>query len=84
MGAGLRLVSESDITPGVVAALDAEDEGKRRLIAAQINRPLVGTLGQFTALRGSEIYQKLRAGSVVYCAFVFQKSIRTVDSLDPH
>jgi ubiquinone/menaquinone biosynthesis C-methylase UbiE len=70
--AGLRLVVERDITPGVVAALDADDEWKRDLIQARVARPLVRTFGQFAALRGTVLYDKLRAGSVVYRAFVFE------------
>ena len=75
---GLQLITETDITPGVVAALDADDERKRRLITRQVDRPLVQTFGQFPALRGTLLYDKLRAGSVVYCAFVFQKTARAV------
>jgi len=70
--AGLRLVAERDITQGVVAALDADDEWKRGLIETRIDRPLVGTFRQFAALRGTLLYDKLRSGTVTYRAFVFQ------------
>lgn len=73
---GLRLVEESDITSGVVTALDTQDAQKRSLIEARIDRLLVGTFSQFAGLQGSLLYDKLRAGSVVYCAFVFQNSNR--------
>ena len=53
LAAGLRLVTEHDITLGVVAALDADDERKRGLIEARVDRPLVRTFGQFAALRGT-------------------------------
>lgn len=72
--AGLRLVVERDITPGVVAALDADDEWKRDLIQARVARPLVRAFGQFAALRGTVLYDKLRAGTVVYRAFVFENA----------
>jgi ubiquinone/menaquinone biosynthesis C-methylase UbiE len=72
VAAGLRLLVERDITPGVVAALDADDERKRGLIEAQVPRPLVRAFCQFAALRGTLLYDKLRAGTVVYRAFVFQ------------
>jgi SAM-dependent methyltransferase len=74
LASGLRLVVERDITLGVVAALDADDERKRGLIEARIDRPLVRTFGQFAALRGTVLYNKLRRGTVVYRAFVFQNS----------
>jgi len=72
LAAGLRLVLERDITPGVVAALDADDERKRRLIEAQVERPLRRAFHQFAALRGTAFYDKLRRGTVVYRVFVLQ------------
>jgi SAM-dependent methyltransferase len=77
LAAGLRLVVEWDITPGVVAALDADDERKRGLIEARVDRLLVPTFGQFAALRGTVLYDKLRAGTVVYRAFVLQNGVAT-------
>ena len=70
---GLTLVSERNITPGVVAALDADDESKRGLIRSYVDRPLVRLFGQFAALRGSTLYNEFRGGAVEYRAFVFQK-----------
>jgi len=72
LAVGLRLIAERDITPGVVAALDADDEWKRGLIESRVDRPLVRTFGQFAALRGTLLYDKLRSGTVVYRSFVFQ------------
>jgi len=73
LAAGMRLVGEQDITPGIVAALDADDESKRGLIKTLVARPLVRAFLQFAALRGSIRYNALRKGTVVYRAFVFQK-----------
>jgi ubiquinone/menaquinone biosynthesis C-methylase UbiE len=74
LAAGLRLVVERDITPGVVAALDSDDESKRRLIESHVDRPLVRVFGQFAALRGTVLYDEFRGGAVVYHAFVFQNT----------
>jgi hypothetical protein len=52
-----------DLTPGVVAALDAEDDRKRALIASLIDRPLAGIFHEFAALRGNELYDQLRRGT---------------------
>ena len=60
-----------------MAALDADDERKRGLIEARVERPLVRTFGQFAALRGTLLYDKLRGGTVVYRAFVFQNGAAT-------
>ena len=73
IAAGLRLVAERDVTPGVMAALDVDDEWKRGLIEARVARPLVRAFCQFAALRGTMLYDKFRDGSVVYRAFVFQR-----------
>ena len=83
LAAGLRLVVERDITPGVVAALDADDERKRGLIEARVARPLVRAFCQFAALRGTVLYDKLRAGTVVYRVFVFQNDAATVKADNP-
>jgi ubiquinone/menaquinone biosynthesis C-methylase UbiE len=72
LAAGLRLVVERDITPGIVAALDADDESKRCRIETLVDRPLMGTFRQFAALRGTIRYDALRSGTLVYRAFVFQ------------
>jgi SAM-dependent methyltransferase len=77
MFAGLRLVAERDITLGVLAALDVDDERKRGLIEARVARPLLRAFCQFAALRGTVLYDKFRDGSVVYRAFVFQNSTAT-------
>jgi SAM-dependent methyltransferase len=66
---GLRIEAERDLTPGVVAALEADDDRKRSMIAALIDRPLVGIFHQFAGLRGTAIYDELRAGALTYLAF---------------
>lgn len=72
LAAGLRLRVERDITPGVVAALEADDERKRGLIDAQVVRPLRRAVGRFAALRGTALYDEFRSGALVYRAFVLQ------------
>ena len=72
LATGLRLVVDRDITPGVLAALDADDESKRGLIASSIDRPLVRAFGHFAGLRGTMLYDGLRSGTVVYRVFAFK------------
>jgi ubiquinone/menaquinone biosynthesis C-methylase UbiE len=67
--AGFRIESERDLTPGVVAALDADDESKRSMIATLVDRPLAGVFRQFAGLRGTAIYDELRSGALAYRAF---------------
>jgi SAM-dependent methyltransferase len=66
---GLRIEAERDLTPGVVAALDADDDRKRSMIAELIDRPLAGVFHQFAGLRGTAIYDELRTGALTYLAF---------------
>ena len=60
-----------------MAALDTDDESKRRLIDAVVDRPLVAVFSQFAALRGTIRYEALRNGSVLYRTFVFQNNAAT-------
>ena len=68
--AGFEIREARDLTPGVVAALDAEDDRKRALITRLVDRPLAGIFREFAALRGSELYDELRRGTFQYRAFV--------------
>jgi hypothetical protein len=67
--AGFTIAAERDLRPGVVAALDADDARKRRLIARIVDRPLTGIFGEFAALAGSELNAALRNGDLDYRAF---------------
>jgi SAM-dependent methyltransferase len=68
-GAGFSVEAERDLTPGVVAALDADDADKRATIAGLVDRPLVSLFHQFAGLRGTAIYDELRSGALTYLAF---------------
>jgi SAM-dependent methyltransferase len=68
--AGLAIRAERDLSPGVLAALEADDERKRALIARLGDRPLSGILREFAALRGSAIHTEMSSGALVYRAFV--------------
>jgi ubiquinone/menaquinone biosynthesis C-methylase UbiE len=82
VAAGLQPVVERDITRGVVAALDADDERKRRLIEMQVDRPLRRAFFQFAALRGTTLYDEFRGGNVVYRMFVLRNSAAKADAND--
>ena len=70
-----RSAPSSDLRPGVVAALDADDGEKRDLIARLIDRPLAGIFGEFAALQGSELNAALRSGDFGYRAFVLTPTL---------
>ena len=62
--------AERDLRPGVVAALDADDDRKRDLIGQLVDRPLAHIFREFAALRGSALYGLLRDGDLCYLGFV--------------
>jgi len=70
--AGFTIHAERDLSPGVLAALEADDERKRSLIARLGDRPLSGILREFAALRGSALHTEMRSGALVYRAFVLR------------
>ena len=70
---GLMPVSETDITANVVAALDADDERKTRLIHQLVPRPLLGAFKDFSGVKGSAIYKEFQTGVTLYLRFVLQK-----------
>jgi SAM-dependent methyltransferase len=74
LAAGFAIGAERDLRPGVVAALDADEGGKRDLIARLIDRPLAGIFGEFAALEGSQLNAALRRGDFGYRAFVLTPS----------
>lgn len=72
---GLTLVSDDDLTPGIVAALEAEDAAKRALIDRLIDRPLVGMFHEFAAVRGSTLFAEFREGAMTYRTFALRKPL---------
>ena len=70
---GLILINETDITANVVAALDADDERKTRLINKLVPRLLLSSFKDFSGVKGSAIYTEFRAGVTPYIRFVLRK-----------
>jgi ubiquinone/menaquinone biosynthesis C-methylase UbiE len=74
VGAGFHIETERDLTPGVVAALEDDDERKRSLIARLIDWPLTGVFRQFAGVRGTAIYEEMRTGALAYRAFTAMRA----------
>ena len=74
---GLSVVREIDITPGVFAALEEDDERKLALINTIVPRPLRASFLNFAAVRGSSLFEAFRTGSLAYMSFVMRKEDRT-------
>lgn len=71
---GLELIQEANITPNVLAALDADDARKRTLMAQLIPKHLLKSFGDFAAIKGSLVYEEFRRGGMQYFQFVLRKS----------
>lgn len=70
---GLTLVNEMDITKNVVAALDADDERKTKLINKLVPKLLLSSFKDFSGVKGSAIYNEFRSGVTPYVRFLLQK-----------
>ncbi len=68
---GLVLRGETDLSPGVVAALDAAEQRKRARIGRI--RFMRGFISEFAGSKGSILYRELSEGGVVYVAQRYQK-----------
>jgi len=69
----LHLVSETDITANVVAALDADSERRLALLQKHAPKRIQGTISDLAGVRGSVAYENLRTGRWKYLAFVLRK-----------
>ena len=71
----MNIVSETDITSNVLAALDADNDRKSALIHQLIPRPLIGCFTDFAGMRGSVIYEGFRTGGLTYRAFRLHRNV---------
>ncbi len=74
LGAQFQVLEAERITPGVLAALDADDGRKLALIRRYAPRFLHRQFALFAAVRGSPLYENFRTGAVEYMRFVLRKA----------
>ena len=72
-GAGLVMRHEEDITPNVLLALDRVNDHKRATIRRHVPRYLLAWFEDFAGVRGTRVYEALRAGEVQYRRCTLQK-----------
>jgi SAM-dependent methyltransferase len=70
---GWVLVEREDITGGVLAALEADDARKRRLITELCPPRLRPLFGEFAGLTGGEIHTGFRTRTLHYHRYLFRK-----------
>jgi SAM-dependent methyltransferase len=74
---GLSVVAQTDITPNVVRALDAENDRKVALLDRVVPRILHRSVQDFAAVRGSQMYDAFFTRSLAYISFIAKKSAVT-------
>jgi ubiquinone/menaquinone biosynthesis C-methylase UbiE len=72
-GSGLQIVQETNITPNVLAALDADHDRKMSLMQKILPKRMIAAFGDFAAVRGSLVYEEFRTGGMQYFHFVLRK-----------
>jgi len=70
--AGFMTVTETDITPNVVKALELDNERKRELIQKTLPRVLWHEAEEFAALVGTRAYESFSSGASRYVGFVLK------------
>jgi ubiquinone/menaquinone biosynthesis C-methylase UbiE len=73
---GLRVASHEDITPNVVAALEADNARKLAQVRESAPRWLQGLLAEFVGAPGSRIHDRFSDGSTAYVSYTLHKASR--------
>lgn len=69
----LERIERVDVTPRVLAALQADDARKRRLIDELVPPRMRHLFGEFAGLSDGQIFAGFSSGALVYCRFVFRR-----------
>src|SRR5262249_32771743 len=72
--APFAVLSETDITPNVITALERDNERKLELIDRLVPRVLRRSFRDFAAVRGSSIFEAFQSRQLVYMSFVLRKT----------
>jgi SAM-dependent methyltransferase len=70
---GLEVIAEENISAGVVAALEADDQRKRRLIHDLVPPAIRPLFEEFAGLQNGTIHNGLKNGGLVYWRLVLRK-----------
>ncbi len=70
---GLEMTAARDITPNVLAALDADNDRKLALMRRILPKALVAPFSDFAAVKGSLIHEQFRTGAMAYWRFELRR-----------
>ncbi|MFA6242373.1 MAG: class I SAM-dependent methyltransferase [Candidatus Hydrogenedentales bacterium] len=79
--AGFEVVREDIINPNVLAALDEDDERKRKLILERLPQRRQEQFSVFAALKGTHIYECIKSGDIEYKRYVLRKPVQEISSI---
>ncbi len=70
---GMGIVEQREITPNVLAALDADNQRKMQIIQESVPKALVKPFLDFAGMKGSSVYEYFRKREMQYMLFVMRK-----------
>jgi SAM-dependent methyltransferase len=70
---GMKVISERHINKEVVAALELDDDRRRRLVKKLTPKYLHKIAFNFAGTKGSETYNQIASGKYIYFSYVLQK-----------
>jgi len=72
-GSGMIPLKQADITPNVIAALDANHSQKLGFIQERAPRPFTKVFLEFAGCRGTRVYNRFKTGKSTYLSHLLQK-----------
>jgi len=69
-----EVIHKEDVTANVVAALDRDDDSKRKLIEGAVPRIWQGVIEHFAAVKGSDLYKRFVSRRMIYECYELRKS----------
>jgi ubiquinone/menaquinone biosynthesis C-methylase UbiE len=67
-------VAREDITPGVLAALEATDAMKRQWIESALARRFHGVAGEVAGVVGGEMHRRFKSGALLYHRYAYRRT----------
>jgi ubiquinone/menaquinone biosynthesis C-methylase UbiE len=74
LSSGMEIVSETNISPNVVKALDFDNERREAIISKKVPKFLKKAFFQFAGTKGTERYESFANGKMEYWHFVLRKN----------
>lgn len=71
---GMKMIQSREITGNVLAALDADNDRKMKLIEETVPKLLVKSFLDFAGMKGSTVYEYFRTREMQYFLFVLKKT----------